>query len=84
MTQLRAAALLTRLRLFLQQPTQSHCSPGSTPRHPSNLRIARVCDGGRLDELWHKVGIYTGRILKGDKPADLPVMQSIKFELVIN
>jgi putative tryptophan/tyrosine transport system substrate-binding protein len=40
--------------------------------------------GGSLADLYHQAGIYTGRVLKGEKPAELPVVQAAKVDLIIN
>jgi putative tryptophan/tyrosine transport system substrate-binding protein len=69
-------------RLVMQ--AERHRIPGAYDSRFELLGRGLMSYGPKLSDTWRQAGVYAGRILQGEKPANLPVMQPTRFEMVIN
>ena len=91
LVQLRAGGLVAGADTFLDSLSKplgawvaSHAVPAVGAFHDFASAGGLASYGGSITDSYRLAGVYTGRVLKGEKPADLPVQQGTKIELVIN
>jgi putative ABC transport system substrate-binding protein len=79
-----ADPFLTSRRVQLANLASRHALPMITATREITDAGGLMSYGANIPDAWRQVGVYTARLLKGAKPADLPVVQATKLELVIN